>query len=1381
MSNIVLKTHSTTKTVGQIALTQGTATKVKAQKGVNYELVDQQTGRAPDHIITKRVGKDLHISLDKDGQSDDLIIEDYYDHGDAALIGLAEDGQYYYYIPDTGEAVDYVTQLVTGDVEGQALGGGAVSTPWWIGATETKAAIWPWLTGGLLAAGAVGIVAASVDGVADSLEKDTTFTPKTGANDITITVAGDDVVNKAEADKATVPVAVKVAPKDGETVTGVKVTINNKEYPAEKAANGDYVAQVTPADIKADQDKHADAKVTLSKDGKTGTVTDKEAYTVDTDAPTVKGNPTVDDAGTTLTVPFNEPLDAANPPTKESFTVKVDGKTVQPTKVTVDGDKVKLTLPNAIKQGDTVKVSYKDPSAADDAKAVQDKAGNDAATFVDTPVTNGSKVAKDTTFTPKTGANDITITVADDDVVNKAEADKATVPVAVKVTPKDGETVTDVKVIINNKEHTATKQANGDYVAQVKPADIKADQDKHADAKVTLTKAGKTGTVTDKEAYTVDTDAPAVTATRQDDNSVKGKTEPNTEIVDKAGNPITGANGKPIVSDAKGDFTIPANKVPTDNIIGAKDKAGNVGTGNVTPADTTPPKVKGTPTVDDAGTTLTVTFDEPLDAANPPTKESFTVKVGGKAVQPSAVTVEGDKVKLTLPEPAKKGDTVTVSYKDPSAADDAKAVQDKAGNDAASFTDTDVTNGSTVQDKPNSISSVTLVDDLTDETPKAQNYYPNKNTGPYVGNVGNANTANFDTAVSLKSGLTNDKTPTLNFTLDRAVATGESVEVIRHTMVNGHTARSENVTNKVSLKQGSDKSYSLTDSLADTYGTDYKYTVRVKKGNKVVNEKSHAFRLDTTVESMEITKADFNDKTKSAKISLKSRGNSEVGATVTYKYMADGREVKGKITDSGNKGVYDLNLQGFDRKDTRGLTLETVDAAGNVTTQKVNFLRNLFSEYNTEKGVDVTKRSIDDGARVGAIMGRDRQATTTGSNAIKATNGNDTLVVGLEQFGGFGLLNGSVADEGGVARPRTQDINFGAGDDFLLIRGSLQAFRQDATIKMGAGNDKIQINDAVEGTIADPKFKLDMGDGDDLLVLKNGVGSTIRSTLLFGNGNDSMFVGGTFNGRKENVDFGNGNNTLNIGGHLVNNGSIAAQSKINFGKDNDTLVISGTFDNRATTINMGDGDNFVQVGGRIVVGSIISGNGNDTYELGGIGRGDRLNATIHTTNVKTGAGNDIVTIKGHAFRGGIHLEGGDDTLSLNTIQNISNANSLVFDGGAGHDTLKLTGSKQNYSMDLIRNFETIDMASTQTMQTLGIKSDSLKKSTNSNKLYIKAGAEDIVNLGDGNDSKANLKDGKLTWSKVNSEQQTIDGTVYDAYNLATTDQWVYIQQGTTVV
>ncbi|WP_261863895.1 Calx-beta domain-containing protein, partial [Psychrobacter sp. JCM 18900] len=51
------------------------------------------------------------------------------------MLGIAEDGEYYYYIPDTGETYDYVTQLETGDIEGQALGGTeyiAAAIPWWI-------------------------------------------------------------------------------------------------------------------------------------------------------------------------------------------------------------------------------------------------------------------------------------------------------------------------------------------------------------------------------------------------------------------------------------------------------------------------------------------------------------------------------------------------------------------------------------------------------------------------------------------------------------------------------------------------------------------------------------------------------------------------------------------------------------------------------------------------------------------------------------------------------------------------------------------------------------------------------------------------------------------------------------------------------------------------------------------------------------------------------------------------------------------------------------------------------------------------------------------------------------------------------------------------
>lgn len=147
MSNIILKAHSKAQTVEEIVLTLGATTKIKAQKKVNYELFSPATGRAPDHIITKRVGKDLHISLDKDGKHDDLIIEGYYNNKESALIGLAEDGQYYYYIPDTGEVADYVTELAVGDIEGQALGGQAYPTPWWVGASKTDVGILPWLVG----------------------------------------------------------------------------------------------------------------------------------------------------------------------------------------------------------------------------------------------------------------------------------------------------------------------------------------------------------------------------------------------------------------------------------------------------------------------------------------------------------------------------------------------------------------------------------------------------------------------------------------------------------------------------------------------------------------------------------------------------------------------------------------------------------------------------------------------------------------------------------------------------------------------------------------------------------------------------------------------------------------------------------------------------------------------------------------------------------------------------------------------------------------------------------------------------------------------------------------------------------------------------------
>jgi hypothetical protein len=44
-------------------------------------------------------------------------------------------------------------------------------------------------------------------------------------------------------------------------------------------------------------------------------------------------------------------------------------------------DVIRITISPAILQGQAVVVTYTDPTAGDDANAIQDTAGNDAATF----------------------------------------------------------------------------------------------------------------------------------------------------------------------------------------------------------------------------------------------------------------------------------------------------------------------------------------------------------------------------------------------------------------------------------------------------------------------------------------------------------------------------------------------------------------------------------------------------------------------------------------------------------------------------------------------------------------------------------------------------------------------------------------------------------------------------------------------------------------------------------------------------------------------------------------------------------------------------------------------------------------------------------------
>ncbi|WP_254629527.1 SwmB domain-containing protein, partial [Acinetobacter bereziniae] len=70
------------------------------------------------------------------------------------------------------------------------------------------------------------------------------------------------------------------------------------------------------------------------------------------------------------------------------------------TNVLVVGSSVVLTLGAPVTAGQAVQVGYTDPTAGNDPNAIQDIAGNDAATLPPTSVSNGSLIPGGDTTAP---------------------------------------------------------------------------------------------------------------------------------------------------------------------------------------------------------------------------------------------------------------------------------------------------------------------------------------------------------------------------------------------------------------------------------------------------------------------------------------------------------------------------------------------------------------------------------------------------------------------------------------------------------------------------------------------------------------------------------------------------------------------------------------------------------------------------------------------------------------------------------------------------------------------------------------------------------------------------------------------------------------------
>ena len=94
-------------------------------------------------------------------------------------------------------------------------------------------------------------------------------------------------------------------------------------------------------------------------------------------------------AGAYVLLEFLETL-SNTPPLVSAITVTVDGEAATVQSVSAASKLVQLSMANLIRQGQTVTVSYTDPTSDDDTDAIQDTSGIDAHSFTDQPVDNQS-------------------------------------------------------------------------------------------------------------------------------------------------------------------------------------------------------------------------------------------------------------------------------------------------------------------------------------------------------------------------------------------------------------------------------------------------------------------------------------------------------------------------------------------------------------------------------------------------------------------------------------------------------------------------------------------------------------------------------------------------------------------------------------------------------------------------------------------------------------------------------------------------------------------------------------------------------------------------------------------------------------------------------
>ena len=469
--------------------------------------------------------------------------------------------------------------------------------------------------------------------------------------------------------------------------------------------------------------------------------------------PPVLQSAAIDAAGTTLTLTYNEALNSTTASTSQ-FTVVVGGQPATVTAVTVSGSTVQLTMGAVVIQGQVVTASYAAPASDDSPSnvAIQDALGMDAVSFSATSVTNGSLVDRTApvyvSVANTTAGTTITLTYNENLSTTTAPASAFTVtngadtiPVSSVVTTSgtrtvvltlaspvgQGKTVT-VAYAAPSTDATTANSAIQDVAGNdalsfsaitLGTNSSTVDQTGPVYSTGSVASNGLSITVTFNE-YLHTTSLPLASSFTVLSN---GSSVPISSVAIGPNN-TTGLRSIVLTLGTvigQGRTVTVAYEAPTSNSAttntAIQDLIGNDASSlaattvsNGSTVDQTSP-VLSSASLAANGLTLTLNYNETLRDPRA-AASTFTVLVNGTPVTVSSVAASGSTstVVLTLATAVGSGKAVTVAYSAPAvdAGTTNAAIQDTTGNDAASFSATTVTNGSTVDQTGPVISTAVL-------------------------------------------------------------------------------------------------------------------------------------------------------------------------------------------------------------------------------------------------------------------------------------------------------------------------------------------------------------------------------------------------------------------------------------------------------------------------------------------------------------------------------------------------------------------------------------------------------------------------------------------------------------------------------------------------